>query len=269
MADIRNENPPLAEENLQETLMRLEKTKSKVERSSTIIKGIGVALPIVAGLAWLGITGNGGMIELSALAAFPVVTAVVAAHALVRDAMEHKIDAMKKKISGSFLISSLLKKQKSRLKSEEQRYNQLKLQVKQDSRLETAEATENAQKFVEKEKRKEAVFSKAAELAKQEGKEKTVGRLMSIVDNYKDGNTFKYVVGGALQGIYSLFVTPGAIEMISQRSHDPLTLAFAAATAITIPATVYCAAKTVQSIKRERKADKAFKSLEKYTSERS
>lgn len=267
MVDIKNENPPQVEENSEETLKRLEKTKNKIERSSSIVKGLGIALPIVAGLTWYGITGNGGMMELSALTAFPVVTAVVSAHAFIRDAVERKIDTIKKKVAGSYLISAMLSDQKMRLKRDEQHYDRLTHNKTNSGYSDTADAIEYARKNIEKEKKHEDVFSKAAELAKQEGKEKTIGRLMDMVGKYSDGKTSKYMFGGAIQTAYSLFAAPGALEAISNKS-NPFAIACAAAAAVTIPAAVYCATKAVQSIKRKKNADRAFKILEKYTAER-
>ena len=260
MTDIKNENPPLIEENSEETLKRLEKSKKKIERSSTIVKGLGVALPVVAGIAWQLMTGRAGMMEFSALAAFPVVTAVVSAHALLRDSVERKIEKIKKNVSGSYLISSILSDRKMRQKLDERNCddaNNEKCKSKQ----------ENNKEEIEKEKHQEAIFSKAADLAKQNGEEETIGRLMATVNKYKEGDTFKYTFGGAIQSFYSLFVTPVALEVMTTKN-DPLAIACAAAASVTIPAVAYCAAKTVQSIKRKKNAEKAFKILEKYANER-
>lgn len=264
MVDIKNENLPPVQENSEETLKRLEKTKNKIERSSSIIKGISAALPFVAGLAWYGITGNGGMMELSALAAFPVVTAVVAAHAGARDMFEHKIDNLKKKLKGSALMASMLIKQKMRLQKEEKNYD---VEEKFKNNEPDNNSFEAAKQDLEKEQKYDAVFSKSAELAKQEGKEKTIGRLMSIVDKRNNkASTYKWEA--ALQSAYALFVTPGALDMVLYKSNDPFSVACGAAAAVTFSAIAYCAAKTVQAKKRNKNSDRAFNILQKYVNER-
>ena len=265
MADITNNNPPAVEENSEKTIERLEKIKGRIETSSTIVKSLGVAFPFIAGFAWNSIAGSSGMTELTALAAFPIITTVVAAHAYVRDMFERKIDSLKDKLKGSALMASMLIKQKMRLKDNKEDYN-LELERKKGG-ASNDESFDLVKQSLKKEKEREAVFSKSAELAKQEGKEKTIGRLMSIVDKHNN-KASTYLLGAGMQAAYALFVTPSAIDMVINKNPDPLSMACGAAATVTFSAMAYCAAKAVQANKRNKNSDRAYNILQKYTSER-
>lgn len=258
MASYINNNPPSVEENTERTLRRLEKANKKIESLTSSLKKAGFAIPVITGMAGL----FAGGIELSGLATLagiavmiPVTTGAIAIPVVTKEILQQKMDFLKKKISKP--LSSYLEKQEQKTKNSESYYQ--KVSANSES---TVSDINFAKKELNNQKTKEQVYNVAAELAKKEGKEKTIGRLMRIVERAEKADITSSGFQAVMQGGMA-----AASLSLANVALQPISNALGYVAAISAAATVYCAAKTVDNIQKNKKAKKAYSLLKDYTQE--
>lgn len=282
MINIENNNPPVAVENKEKIIKRLEKIENFFKRTKKTTAALTIGGGILVGGFLGGISGamvgaTCGAIATPALAGIPVA---------IENLARLKITSLRRKMSPPSM-QEMLDEQQKKTQSSKNKYASM---LKEHG----SNYLESEREDIAFQEKKEMVFRKAMTLAKEDNKEKTVQRLMSIASEATRGmsETREQGIYTTIGGIASAIAIPAATKIIpgaiayakAKAAFNPqmfsiaeatrlqnmphyspgLAVAVAATAVVAVAATACCAARTVQSYKEQKAAKRALNTLEEY-----
>ena len=268
-----NKQPPKAQEkDPQNVIERLKKLKEKLKKVQKYAAWGAIGLAATGGVVVAGAIGGMSVAMLvgacAAVAAAPIATAGAAIPTVVKDVIDLKIKSLRKKMSLSQKMASKGMKTTEAILIEQ--LNEVeKATDKYD--LYTREGysgVKDVKKDMDNAIRKKNVYSKAAKRANEEGKEKTVQRLMNIsLQHDVDVKTPAwFAVGQAattaiFRGQYKAMTSDPWVYWTETPYVKAALIVSALATGYEC---VKTAVHTIEAIKEKKAAKKAFKILENY-----